>query len=117
MIHVASPFKLSGSEEFFFKPAIDGTNSVLEHCYQLDVKKLVVTSSVTAIRSFGSDSKVFDETDWAKPEELNKNNYSLSKYMAEKAVWEFHDSMPYNSEMEIMVVNPGVLVGKLICRF
>ena len=74
------------------KPAVEGTEKVLNACIKNGVKKVVVTSSVAAIMDIDS-GKVHNEDDWAVLE--NCQPYVKSKALAERALWKvkaFHYS-------------------------
>lgn len=111
MIHVASPFKAKSEREFFMNPAVKGTNSVLEGCLDSGIKKLIVTSSIAAIRGFDNFTENFDESHWADPEHPFTNPYAASKTLAEKAIWDFQNNLPQESGLEIVSMNPGFIVG------
>ena len=112
MIHVASPFKAKTDPEFFMNPAVEGTNSVLQGCLDSGIKKLIVTSSIAAIRGFEGGINDFDESHWADPDHQFTNAYAASKTLAEKAIWEFHNNLPADSNLEIVSMNPAFIVGK-----
>ena len=50
VIHTASPFSFRETEEALVKPAVNGTLAVMRACTQHKVKRVVITSSIAAIR-------------------------------------------------------------------
>ncbi len=50
---------------------------------------------------------VFDENDWAIPE--NSGPYEKSKYLAEKEVWDIYEKN--KDKIKIAVINPGLVIG------
>ena len=106
VIHAASP--VSNHQDNFYKnifvPAVEGTKYVLQaaHEHGPNIKKFVYTSSIAAAINLGSDpgNQLLTEASWNPisndPEELDKswnNAYSASKTYAERAVWEFKETV------------------------
>jgi len=98
VFHVASPFQLSvaNAQKDLIDPAVKGTLNVLESCKRVGVKRVILTSSVAAIvdgtTAFDAEKfkgKVWSEKDWNTGSTLEDDPYLLSKYLAEKAAWEF----------------------------
>ena len=106
VIHAASP--VSSYQENFYKsifvPAVEGTKDILKaaHKYGSNIKKFIYTSSLVAAVSLGSSSenRILTEDSWNSisndPEEIGKSwndAYSASKTYAERAVWEFKETV------------------------
>lgn len=104
VIHTASPFVLhvDDNEWDLLRPAIEGTVNVLQSAskYAPQLKRVVITSSFTAIRDPHMGARpgyTYDETDWnpstyeeaAKPDTSGSFAYAASKALAEKAAWDF----------------------------
>ena len=110
VLHVASPFILEvpSDEDVLIRPAVDGTLRVLNACSKVDVKKVVLTSSVAAV-AYGHDSeKTFDESDWSNTgENSGITPYAKSKTLAERVAWEFADT----NSIDLVVINPGGVLG------
>lgn len=114
VLHVASPFP-SGEpkhEDELIIPAREGTLRVLRAAHRAGVKRLVLTSSTTAINAgHNEDGKTYDESDWS-----NVNGriaaYPKSKTLAEKAAWEFVNQPDVTLEMA--VINPSVVLGPVL---
>lgn len=93
------------------KPAIDGTLNVLNACLNTSVERVVVTSSGLTIFGAEFNDKTYSEADWADFNKL-KTHYSRSKYLAEKACWDFY-SKNVNS-LDIAVVHPVLILGPVL---
>jgi len=119
VLHLASPYMsfLGGSIEEFVKPAKEGTLRVLEGAMKANsVKRVVVTSSVTAI-AYGhemSGKTNFGPNDWTNLENPNVTPYQRSKTVAEKLVWEFRKNN--KPSFDICTMNPGMVVGPLLSK-
>lgn len=119
VIHVASPLPAESpkDEDEVIKPAVEGTIGILEACVGTSVKKIVITGSCVSIFDYAKGERDVDENDWA---EINKNTspYFKSKIIAEKAAWDFMDNLSEDDKtFEISLVNPGLVVGKLLSYF
>ena len=116
VLHVASPFPstVPKDENELITPARDGTLRVLRAAADAGVKRVVLTSSVAAIFSgFPNDNtRIFDENDWSIVE--NCDPYRKSKTVAERAAWDFVESLPDDVDMELAVINPGAVLGPLL---
>jgi cinnamoyl-CoA reductase len=115
VLHTASPFFFAGqTEESLVPPAVEGTRNVLSTCSKLQVKKVVLTSSMAAVyMHFGSKpgDHVFTEEDWTDEAAARENKawYVLSKLKAEQLAWEMarEPGCPY----ELAVINPSLIWG------
>src|SRR5204863_9819580 len=90
VLHVASPFppKQPKDHDELIVPAREGTLRVLGASLDAGVKRVVVTSSVAAIRlSEGAAARPLDETDWTDPDSPGLTPYVRSKTIAEQAAW------------------------------
>eukprot|EP01099_Mayorella_cantabrigiensis_P006175 TRINITY_DN510_c0_g1_i2.p1 TRINITY_DN510_c0_g1~~TRINITY_DN510_c0_g1_i2.p1 ORF type:complete len:359 (-),score=92.44 TRINITY_DN510_c0_g1_i2:54-1034(-) len=116
VIHSASPFLLSSSdpENDLYKPAVNGTKSVLNSCLKNGVKRVVLTSSMASI--IGSQRRRDPKHQWVE-EDWNSDAlqrtsfaspYVRSKTLAELAAWEFVSQHP---EIELVVINPSFVLG------
>ncbi|CAM8922018.1 unnamed protein product [Rhodiola kirilowii] len=117
VFHVASPCtvdQVKDPKREMLDPAIKGTKNVLKAAKELEVGRVVVTSSVSAIipsPSWPADV-VRTEECWADEEYCKQNElwYPLSKTLAEKATWEFAKK----NDLDVVVVNPGTVMGLVI---
>uniref|UniRef100_A0A914DSQ0 NAD-dependent epimerase/dehydratase domain-containing protein n=1 Tax=Acrobeloides nanus TaxID=290746 RepID=A0A914DSQ0_9BILA len=113
VLHVASPFQLVADENTI-TTAVEGTLNVLKACSKCNtVKKVVLTSSCASIMYGHEDyNHVFTEKDWSNVNGKNINTYSKSKTFAEKAAWEFVDSIPRgDNKFKLTCLNPALIVG------
>lgn len=112
VVHTASPFPIiePKDEQTLIKPAVDGTLAVCRACQASKVKRLVITSSVVSImESADKDKTEFTVEDWSAPEICNA--YHKSKTLAERAAWDFQAALPEDEKYEIVVINPGLVLG------
>ena len=125
VFHVASPFIISvpkGKEqEMLLDPAIKGTLNVLESARDpvlgSSVKRVVVTSSVAAIASDGTDTEevvkrtgaMCNEETWNTSASIDYMPYPYSKTLAEKAAWDFIKEK--DCSYDLVVCNPSFVMG------
>jgi len=110
VIHTASPVLMDGTEEELIGPALDGTLRVLKAAAKAGIKRIVLTSSTAAI--VNTDADVFTEEHWSDIDKCSP--YPKSKTLAEKAAWEFIESLPKDSRPELVTCNPCVVLGPLL---
>jgi dihydroflavonol-4-reductase len=108
--HTASPFPggTPKDENELIQPAVDGTGRVLRAAAAAGVERVVLTSSLAAITGGNTFGHVLTEQVWADPEGIDA--YSKSKTLAERAAWDFAAAHP---ELELAVVNPGMIIGPI----
>lgn len=117
VFHLASPCivdKVHDPEGQLLDPAIKGTNNVLRAAKEAGVRRVVVTSSISAITpspNWPADV-VKGEDCWADTDYCKQNGlwYPLSKTLAEKATWEFAKE----NGLDVVVVNPGTVMGPVL---
>jgi len=112
VIHVASPFPSINPkhENEIIEPAVSGTLSVLKACKFHNVKHVVLTSSVAAVQSIGKYAKKdYTEDDWTYLK--NSTPYYKSKTMAEKAAWDYYESLPKENRFRLTTILPGLIFG------
>ena len=87
VLHVASPIPpgVPKDENEIIKPAVEGTQNVINACVKNHIKRLVFTSSCLTIM-VRTDGKVATEEDWSQENLLQ--HYPKSKYLAEKLFWQ-----------------------------
>lgn len=115
VLHVASPFppKQPKDPDELIVPARDGTLRVLKASLDGGVKRVVLTSSVAAIRlSAGAADRPLDETDWTDPDSPGLTPYVRSKTIAELAAWDLVRER--GEEERLAVVNPGAIIGPVL---
>jgi nucleoside-diphosphate-sugar epimerase len=112
VLHVASPFppKQPKDPDDLIVPARDGTLRVLRAALDAGVKRVVVTSSVAAIRlSDPGAARPLNEEDWTDPDAPGLTPYVRSKTIAERAAWDLVRER--GEEGKLAVVNPGAIIG------
>ena len=115
VLHVASPFppKQPKDPDDLIVPARDGTLRVLRAALDARVKRVVVTSSVAAIRlTNGAEPRPLDERDWTDPDSPGLTPYIRSKTIAERAAWELVRER--GDENRLAVINPGGIIGPVL---
>jgi nucleoside-diphosphate-sugar epimerase len=119
VLHVASPFPAiePDHEDELIRPAVDGTLRVLKAAANAGtVKRVVLTSSVAAVAYGHGDTggRVMTEEDWSVVD--NCAAYQKSKTLAERAAWDFVESLPDDKKIELSVINPGFVAGPLLSK-
>ncbi|EXB52641.1 hypothetical protein L484_022418 [Morus notabilis] len=120
VFHVATPidFENKEEEEIVTKRSIDGAIGILKACVDSNtVKKVVYTSSSSAVILNGKDFDEMDETFWSdidyvKSLKSNAASYMVSKTLTEKAVLEFSEK---HDLLEVVTLIPPFVVGPFIC--
>ncbi|WP_280306576.1 NAD-dependent epimerase/dehydratase family protein [Nocardia neocaledoniensis] len=114
VLHVASPFPSTppGDERALIEPAVEGTLRVLRAAAAAGVRRVVLTSSVAAVAYGHERDEVRTEADWSVVDRIPA--YQKSKTLAERAAWDFVESVRGTSELELVVVNPGMVLGPLL---
>ncbi|XP_059660907.1 cinnamoyl-CoA reductase CAD2-like [Cornus florida] len=117
VFHLASPCivdRVHDPEKELLDPAIKGTNNVLTAAKELGVRRVVVTSSTSAISPswYWPADVVKDENCWTDIDYCKTKGlwYPLSKTLAEKAAWEFAKE----KGLDVVVVNPGTVMGPIL---
>jgi dihydroflavonol-4-reductase len=114
VLHVASPFPLAQPKDpgELIVPAREGTLRVLRAALDAGVGRIVVTSSVAAVRgSVDHSSAPLTEESWTDPDG-DITPYTRSKTIAERAAW---DLVKERGESEkLAVVNPGAILGPVL---
>ncbi|HVC07939.1 MAG TPA: aldehyde reductase [Solirubrobacterales bacterium] len=115
VLHVASPFpsKQPKDPDELIVPAREGTLRVLGASLDAGVKRVVLTSSVAAIRlSVGAGTRSLNEDDWTDPDTPGLTPYVRSKTIAERAAWELVRER--GAEDRLSVINPGAIIGPVL---
>ncbi len=116
VMHVASPLPrgVVKDEQELIVPARDGALRVLHAAHDAGVERVVLTSSMSAI-VYGNDrSHLFTEADWSNLNGDRIGAYDKSKTIAERAAWQYMESVKGTSTMQLVVVNPGLVLGPLL---
>jgi dihydroflavonol-4-reductase len=116
VLHVASPFPPAQPKDpnELIVPARDGALRVLKASLDAGVKRIVMTSSVAAVRHGRAPSAdaPYDETDWTDPDDVRRTPYVRSKTIAERAAWDHVRSV--GAESCLTTVNPGAIIGPVL---
>jgi dihydroflavonol-4-reductase len=113
VLHVASPFppEQPKDPDELIVPARDGALRVLRAALDAGVERVVMTSSVAAIRGGrqSSESTSFTEADWTDGNDPERTPYVRSKTIAERAAWDL--ARETGAEDRLAVINPGAIIG------
>jgi nucleoside-diphosphate-sugar epimerase len=102
---------------------VQGTTSILNSAlgHGSTVKRVVLTSSVAAVREPTTVPRIFNESSWnnASVEEVKTKGsaagaatiYMASKTMAEKAAWEFVAAHKSDISWDLVVINAPWIFG------
>ncbi|HEY7267330.1 MAG TPA: NAD-dependent epimerase/dehydratase family protein, partial [Solirubrobacterales bacterium] len=115
VLHVASPFPPTQPKDpdELIRPAREGTLRVLGKSLDHNIQRVVITSSVAAVRlARGTEKRVLDEEDWTDPDSPDLTPYVRSKTIAERAAWDL--ARERGAEDRVAVVNPGAIIGPLL---
>jgi dihydroflavonol-4-reductase len=114
LIHCASPVVL---EEFkdenenlnkIINPAIKYTETILSASLFTNIKKVIFISSTTAIYD---GTKTSYSSEYFADLTKIKDAYSISKIQSEKIAWKIYNE---NKKWELIVLNPGRIIGPVI---
>ena len=104
-------------------PAVRGTTSILNSALKNGsaLKRLILTSSVAAIREDTTVTRAFNESNWnnSAVEAVKTRGsaagpvliYLASKTLAEKAAWEFVAAHKSEISWDLVVINPPLIFG------
>ncbi len=116
VLHVASPFPPAQPKDpdELIVPARDGALRVLRASLDAGVQRVVMTSSVAAVRHGRAPSAdaPYNETDWTDPDDLQRTPYVRSKTIAERAAWDH--ARAAGAESRLTTVNPGAIIGPVL---
>ena len=92
-------------EDILRKTNIEGTANIVNFCIAYQIKKLCFISSIATLGDLLPHEKfITEETEW-NPEKYH-NDYAISKYGAEMEIWRGQQE-----GLEVIIVNPGVILG------
>jgi nucleoside-diphosphate-sugar epimerase len=119
VLHVASPFPPTQPKDpdELIVPARDGTLRVLRESRAAGVGRVVVTSSVAAVRhgrNPGPSGRELTEADWTDPDNLELSPYVRSKTIAELAAWDYMRGE--GAGEKLVTVQPGAIIGPVLGR-
>ncbi|RDX60933.1 hypothetical protein CR513_60885 [Mucuna pruriens] len=119
VLHTATPIDLEvkEAEETVTKRSIDGALGILKACLNSKtVKRVVYTSSASAVYWQAKEEDVMDESYWSDDNLLRSLkpfawSYSISKTLAERAVLDFGQL----HGLDVVTLIPTFVVGPFIC--
>ena len=113
VLHTASPFPPAQPKDpdELIVPARDGALRVLRAALDAGVERIVMTSSVAAVRGGGAptDGSTYTDQDWTDGDDAGLIPYTRSKAIAERAAWKLVDEA--GARERLAVVNPGAIIG------
>jgi dihydroflavonol-4-reductase len=113
VLHVASPFPPEQPKDpmELIIPAREGAIRVLRAALDAGVERVVLTSSVAAIRGSRTSSATspYTEADWTDGNDPSRTPYVRSKTLAERAAWNLVQEA--GATERLAVVNPGAIIG------
>lgn len=114
VLHVASPLGVAEPKDpdELIAPARDGARRAVGAAIKAGVKRVVLTSSVAATSSSGSDASISDETVWTDPNAPKVSAYSQSKTLAERAAWALIEAA--GGSTTLATVNPALVLGPVL---
>ncbi|KAM7478623.1 hypothetical protein LguiA_026836 [Lonicera macranthoides] len=117
VFHVASPCTLEepvDPQKELVDPAVKGTINVLEAAKRQKVRRVVLTSSISALvpNPGWSSGRPFDESSWTDLDYCKSRQkwYPVSKTLAEKAAWEFAEK----NGLDVVAIHPATCLGPLL---
>jgi nucleoside-diphosphate-sugar epimerase len=115
VLHVASPLPAQPprNERELIEPARDGALRVLRAALDAGVQRVVMTSSIAAVMRRDERARRFSEADWSDLASPHATAYEKSKHVAEKAAWDFVAQLPAERRFELVVINPGLMLGPI----
>ncbi len=111
VIHTASPVPVVQPKDpdEVIGPARQGALNVLTAARNLNITRVVLTSSVAAVWAGSKDgSRLYSESDWTDTDAPNLSPYIRSKTLAEQAAWEL---VKEQGGPELTVINPSIVLG------
>ncbi|XP_076336107.1 uncharacterized protein LOC143239145 isoform X1 [Tachypleus tridentatus] len=103
------------------------TKRILQACADDGgVKRVVLTSSLSAIHDHSSTEPTFmgeekkylyNEADWSHVESPGLEIGAKTITLVERAAWDFVRELPEKKKFELAVINPGLVLGPLVCDF
>ena len=129
VVHAASPLpkgKAYLDDPSIIPTAVDGTLRCLKAA-QGKVSRVVMTSSVAAVVYTNGqandprrdDLPALTESDWSQADgtEGTIGTYHASKTLAEKAAWAYVNGLPEDDGLELVIINPTVVIGPVLSRW
>ena len=123
VVHLASPVPYvepdKAGQEAVIRTAREGALTVLRAASKFGIKRVVMTSSIAAVRDVWPKDRLppgtpYTEENWADPTfQRTQAVYKVSKTLAEKAAWEYQKSLDKTKQFEFVTLCPSLLIGRL----
>ncbi|CAH9114350.1 unnamed protein product [Cuscuta europaea] len=120
VFHVASPVPfglisdISTAQKELLGPAVKGTYNVLKACSEINVKRVIIVSSVAAVymNPKWPVDKVKDESCWSDDKYCSETNnwYCLSKTIAERDAFQYAQK----HGLDVISVCPSLVLGPML---
>ncbi|KAK7331222.1 hypothetical protein VNO77_25440 [Canavalia gladiata] len=114
VFHVASPCTLedpADPHKDLLEPAVQGTKNILEAARRVGVRRVVLTSSISALvpNPNWPANRVMDESSWTDVEYCKAKGkwYPVAKTEAERAAWGFEG-------VDVVAILPATCLGPLL---
>jgi len=124
LIHTATPVEISmdgkppaneeEAQRMQISPAVDGTVALLKAAEAAGVKKVVLTSSISAMLASNPPPRMLDETCWSDENYLQETLftkgtacYELAKTLQEQEAWRLAET----SRFKLVTINPALIIG------
>lgn len=95
-------------------PAVQGTLNVLEAAKKCNVKRVVLTSSISAIvpNPHWPPNRTFDESSWTDLDYCKSRAkwYPVSKTLAERGAWDYAEK----NGIDMVAIHPATCLGPLL---
>src|SRR6476469_7744106 len=116
VLHVASPFppEQPKDPDELIVPAREGALRVIKASLDAGVERVVMTSSVAAVRHGrpASADRPYTEEDWTDGDDTRRTPYVRSKTLAERAAWDHVRAA--GAEERLATVQPGAIIGPVL---
>jgi dihydroflavonol-4-reductase len=117
ILHIASPVPRLAPKHpnEVIVPARDGTLRVLKAAAKAGTKRVVMTSSIASVLSGHKrdGTETYDEDDWTTLSS-EVGPYEQSKTIAERAAWDYVNSLRDDERFEFVTLNPGLVLGPVL---
>lgn len=119
VIHVVVPLaytKIHQKSHDDVQAAAELTRCLLRACVKVKtVQRIILITSIASVawsKQKTSNKHVFNEEDWEI--EKNLSGYAKCQLVCEKAAWDFIHCLPESDKVELVVLNPALMLGPII---
>ena len=113
IVHTAAPITVSVRQDFE-TPCLGGTLSILKAATINKIKRLVITSSCSAVFAKNPIKDFYTPEDWSDLNNTFENGYGSAKTKAEKAAFDYVEKLPAEKKFEIVSICPSYTFGPAI---